>query len=72
MINHTIVLRCDGCFLPYEQYGFPSFDEIERSAAYLVTLAQEFGWVVDGQAHFCPACQVQRRDSDSCLLTPVS
>ena len=63
MIRYRAELLCTGCsenLFSIEVFYEPSY--CHEATESLERKAKEQGWIRDkGDAHFCPACQVQRK-----------
>lgn len=64
MIAYRVELWCDGCPAHYEDSivhdDQRAITGMERT---LTAFAERDKWITDGQAHYCPKCQVQRKAS---------
>ena len=63
MIAFQIAIYCNGCRLSRQTDGvfYPEYSALPAIALSLVKRAAgQWGWTVDGDAHWCPRCTRQR------------
>jgi hypothetical protein len=80
LILYNAIIRCEGCYEPLAvltNLATPDPEVLPRIHEMMVDLARSAGWTVDGAAHWCPRCVLQRQNEtarsprgDRAVLTP--